>query len=369
MIFPEKRLGFGLMRLPRQDGVIDIDRVSAMVDEFLAQGYTYFDTAYVYEGSEEALRRAVVERHDRSSFAIANKLPWLIQKPEDRQAIFDESLRRCGVDYFDYYLLHCVRKVSYETYKKFHCFEFLQELKAAGKVRHIGFSFHDTPELLDEILTLHPEVEFVQLQLNYMDRENELVQSAAVHAVARRHNKPIVVMEPVKGGTLASLPPRAEALLRGMNPEASAASWALRYAAGLDGVAVVLSGMSDEQQLQDNMRLFQAPERLSVPELRALDEVTQILLDADTIACTGCRYCTKGCPMGILIPDLIRAYNNGLIYGFGPRQRNSYENHTSFIGRKPASACIGCGKCRAVCPQHLDVPALLKTVADKLEVR
>lgn len=367
-MFPDKLLGFGLMRLPKKDGEIDHAAVCELADRFLEQGCTYFDTAYIYEGSEEAFRKAISERHPRDSYLLANKLPyWNLHKQEDLQACFDESLRRCGVSYFDFYLLHCVRRVSYEVYEKYDSFAFLREMKQEDKVRYIGFSFHDTPEMLDDILAKHPEVDFVQLQLNYMDRDNELVQSRGVHEVACKHGKPIVVMEPVKGGTLANLPEHSREVLNAIHPDASPASWALRYVAGLDNVRVILSGMSSMEQLNDNLVTLENPKPINDEEMAAIDTVTQQLLDVATIPCTGCRYCVDNCPMGILIPDLIRSYNNGLIYGYTPRQRNSYENYTTFIGHNPASACIGCGACQATCPQSLDVPSILKAVAEKLE--
>lgn len=324
-----RKLGFGCMRLPLAEAgnfkAVDIAEVERMVDTFLERGFTYFDTAYMYHDfhSECVVREALVERHPRSSFTLATKLPTMFLKSEgDQERIFAEQLSKCGVDYFDYYLLHNLNTANYRTVERFDSFAFAARMKAEGRIRHVGFSFHDSAELLDEILAAHPETEFVQLQINYLDWDNPSIQSHRCYDVARRHGKPIVVMEPVKGGSLATVPPAAERLFRAVHPDLSPASWAIRYAASLDGVITVLSGMSSMAQLLDNTDYMH--------DFRPLD-------DADR-------------------------QSVNLLFSI---QQTYYDNLAQTHGR--ASECIGCRKCERSCPQHLPIVDDLKRVAATFE--
>lgn len=335
-----------------------------MVDAFMKSGMNYFDTAYAYAGSEASMKKALVDRYPREAFTIADKLPaWKLKSEEDVKRIFKESVELCGVEYFDFYLLHSVEAGHLPAYENYHCFEFLQEMKKQGKIRYMGFSYHDNVRLLDEVLTRHPEVDFVQLQLNYLDWENGVIQSRKNYEVARKHNKPVVVMEPVKGGTLASFPEDIEKIYKEYNPESSTASWAIRYIASLEGVMTVLSG---EEQMKDNLDTFMNFRPMSEKEYGLVREVTSKVLSFPTIPCTGCHYCVPGCPMKIQIPDLFTAYNSAKIYGSNRRYDTYYKNHTQGE-HGAASACVGCGQCEGVCPQHLEIISLLKNVSEEFE--
>ncbi|MCI8886672.1 MAG: 4Fe-4S dicluster domain-containing protein [Hungatella sp.] len=362
------KLGFGLMRLPKDAaGNILQEEVTSMVDAFMQSGMTYFDTAYAYAGSEASMKKALVDRYSRESFTIADKLPaWKLKSENDVERIFKESMELCGVEYFDFYLLHSVEASHLPTYENYHCFEFLQEMKRQGKIRYIGFSYHDNAELLDSILTNHTEIDFVQLQLNYLDWENGVIQSRKNYETARKHGKPVVVMEPVKGGTLASFPEDTEKIYKDYAPEKSVASWALRYIASLEGVMTVLSGMSNEEQMRDNLDTFVNFTPMNKEEYELVKQVTSKVLSFPTIPCTACRYCVPGCPMGIQIPDLFTAYNSAKTYGSNRRYDTYYKNHTQ-DGHGAASACIGCGQCEGVCPQHLEIISLLKDVSQEFE--
>lgn len=362
------KLGFGLMRLPKdENGNILQDQVTRMVDSFMKAGLTYFDTAYAYAGSEESMRKALVERYPRDAFTIADKLPaWKLKSEDDVERIFNESLKLCGVDYFDFYLLHSIEESHYPTYQKYHCFEFINEMKKQGKIKYIGFSFHDSAEFLDKVLTEHPEVDFVQLQLNYLDWENGVIQSRKNYEVARKHNKPIVVMEPVKGGTLATFPEDIEKIYKDYAPEKSIASWALRYILSKEGIMTVLSGMSNEEQMNDNLSTVTNFNKINEVEEKLIQEVTEKVLSYPTIPCTGCRYCVPGCPMKIQIPDLFTAYNSAKTYGSNRRYDTYYKNHTQ-NEHSLASQCIGCGQCEGVCPQHLDIISLLQKVSREFD--
>ena len=364
------KLGFGLMRLPENDGVIDHDHVCRMVDRYMKAGMNYFDTAYIYHGgkSETAAREALVRRYPRESFMIATKLPaWEIKKEEDVERIFNEQLERTGVDYFDFYLLHSIEEGdNYDIYVRYDCFDWGLKKKAEGKIRHFGFSFHGSPELLEEVLDKHPEVEFVQMQLNYLDRTNPVVRSQRLYEILRDRNIPIIVMEPVRGGMLANLAPEIEAKFKARQPEKSVASWALRFVGSLPGVMTVLSGMSSEEQMEDNIRTFTDFEPLEEDELRIVNEVTEEVLSVPQIGCTACRYCCDGCPRKISIPDIFRTVNTLRRYPDDWRAKNFYSGLIQRSGK--ASDCIGCGQCEKVCPQHLKIIELMREASGILDI-
>ena len=363
------KLGFGLMRLPEKDGEIDIERVKTMVDKYMQMNINYFDTAYVYHGgkSEVAAREALVKRYPRDSFMIATKLPaWEIKEASDVERIFNEQLERAGVDYFDLYLLHSIEDGSnYDTYEKYDCFNWGMKKKEEGKIRHLGFSYHGSPELLVEVLDKHPEIEFVQIQLNYLDRTNPVVRSEALYNILHERNIPIIVMEPIRGGMLANLATEQEAKFKAMRPDKSIASWALRFVGSLPGVMTILSGMSAEDQMDDNIATFTDFEPLSDEEMKLVDEVTDDILSIPQIGCTACKYCTPGCPMSISIPDVFRTINTLRRYPDDWRSKNFYQGVISRGGK--ASDCIGCGQCEGVCPQHLPIIELLKEAAEILD--
>ncbi|MCR5249205.1 MAG: aldo/keto reductase [Lachnospiraceae bacterium] len=363
------KLGFGLMRLPEKEGSIDMDHVCRMVDHYMKMDRRYFDTAYVYHGgkSEVAAREALVKRYPRDSFMLATKLPaWEIRQESDIERIFGEQLERAGVEFFDYYLLHSIEDGSnYDTYVKYDCFNWGIKKREEGKIRHFGFSYHGSPELLEEILDAHPEFEFVQIQLNYLDRTNPVVRSEKLYNILAKRNIPIIVMEPVRGGMLANMAPEIEAKFKAKRPDDSVASWALRYVASLPGVVTVLSGMSNEEQVLDNIKTFTDFEAVNDEELAIIDEVTEEILKVPQIGCTACKYCTPGCPMNISIPDVFRTVNTLRRYPDDWRSKNFYGGVVSRHGR--ASDCIGCGQCEGVCPQHLPIIELLKEAAEMLD--
>ena len=364
------KLGFGLMRLPMIGDEIDMEQVKSMVDKFMKKGFTYFDTAYVYINgkSEVAAREAIVKRYPRDSFTLATKLPlWdEVETEADMQKIFDESMARAGVEYFDYYLLHAMDKAKFEKADRIGAWDFIFKMKAQGKIRHCGFSFHDSAEVLDEALTKHPEAEFVQLQINYADWENDNVQSRKGYEVALKHNKPIVIMEPVKGGSLAAMVPEVQDMMKAENPDLSIPSWAIRYCAGLDNIITVLSGMSTQAQLNDNVSYMEHFEPLNEKEHAVLDKAVQILKSIPTVPCTACRYCVDDCPMHINIPEIFKALNGykqfGCLEGTDkPYNMGQYEKATKDGGK--AGECLQCGSCEAHCPQHISIIEELKTAA------
>ena len=362
------KLGFGLMRLPENDGVIDHEQVCRMVDKYLEAGLTYFDTAYVYHGgkSEVEAREALVKRHPRDSFTLATKLPaWEIKKEEDVERIFNEQLERAGVDFFDFYLLHSIEEGNnYDTYVKYNCFEWGVKKREEGKIKHFGFSFHGSPELLTEIVDNHPEIEFVQIQYNYLDRSNPVVRSQELYEILKARNIPMVIMEPVKGGALAKMVPEAEEMFKKVRPESSIASWALRFVASQPGVMTILSGMSDEAQMEDNLNTFRNFEPLTEEELAVVNKVTEKLLEVPQIGCTACKYCCDGCPMQISIPDVFRTINTLRRHPDDWRSKNFYSGLIQRSGK--ASDCIACGQCEGVCPQHLPIIDLMKEAAEIL---
>lgn len=366
-----KKLGFGCMRLPVANGnseEIDDAVFCRMIDRYMEQGFVYFDTAYPYHNqkSEEAVRRCLVERYDRERFLLADKMPvWLVQNMEDYSEIFERQLARCGVTYFDFYLFHAMNKTRVEETEKTGGFAFVQRMKTEGRIRHIGFSFHDTAEALEEILKNHPEMEFVQLQINYYDWESENVQSRKCYEVAEKHGVPVIVMEPVKGGTLANMVGEPARILSALDENASYASYAVRYAASLPNVILVLSGMSDLKQLQDNTAYMKDFQPLTDKEQQAIGKVVEELEKLPTIPCTNCRYCVEGCPKKIRIPDIFGVYNMGVQFGLTDVTRGSYRCQIDGSGK--AGDCIKCGKCEAQCPQHLEIRKLLEEAADIYE--
>lgn len=372
----DKKLAFGMMRLPLTDPAdataIDYAVVNRMVDNFMSKGFTHFDTAAPYHKmtSEVAFRECVAKRYPRESYTLTDKLSlFMVEKEEDLEPFFAGQLERCGVEYFDYYWLHAMSAERTRRAEEMHAFEFVKEKKAQGKIRHIGLSFHDSAEALDKILTDHPEMEYVQLQLNYLDWEDPEVQSRKCYEVCCKHGKPVMVMEPVKGGVLASLVPEAEALLKQAGPKASCASWAIRFAASLDNVCMVLSGMSTPEQMEDNLSYMEDFKPLTGEEIKLLEKVVEVIHSKATIACTACRYCVDGCPMGIAIPDYFALMND--LSKFGEtrlgRDKQRYAQLTGEGGKGLASACIGCGQCEGQCPQHLPIIQYLKDVAERFE--
>ena len=364
-----KKLGFGLMRLPMQGEDIDLEQVKAMADLFLERGFTYFDTAYGYTGgkSEMAVKEVLVKRHPRESFLLATKLPaWAGPKTaKEAQDMLYTSLERTGAGYFDYYLLHSMGGNRTKVFDDFGIWSFLAQRKREGVIRHLGFSFHDSAEALDDILTAHPEADFVQLQINYADWDDDRIQSRRCYEVARKHGKPIIIMEPVKGGSLANLPAHVAKPLTDLDAERSLSSWALRFAASLPGVLTVLSGMSDLGQVDDNTRTLAAVQPLTQEERQALLQVVENLKTTRRVPCTDCRYCVKGCPQGVKIPAIFDAYNTYLVYNHLEGARGSYRMRTQDGGG--ARNCIACGACEEVFPKKIDFIHQLRDAAELLD--
>lgn len=363
------KLGFGMMRMPvSADKAIDLDQVGQMMDAFLQAGFTYVDTAYGYhdEQSEPTVRKVLVERYPRESYVLATKLPlWHIKEKADMQRLLDTQIERTGVEYFDYYMLHAYNAGYRAKLDEVDVWSFMKKVKAEGKAKHIGLSFHDSPEVLDELLTTHPEFEFVQLQINYMDWDDPRIQSRACYEVARKHGKSVIIMEPVKGGLLAAMPGDARAVLEAARPNDSIASWAMRYVATLDGVITVLSGMSDEAQMQDNIRTFSHLEPLTDADLTALDKVREIILAKPATPCTRCNYCieSNGCPQDIPIPGIIATDNRRILYDVIDKREYAFATK----GHGKASDCIQCGACEGRCPQGLPIISLMTAAAQTLE--
>ena len=364
------KLGFGLMRLPKtKDGKIDLEQTKQMVDRFMEAGLTYFDTAYVYDDgdSERAAKAALVDRYPRESFTLATKLCAWMGAHDEKSAKqqFYTSLERTGAGYFDYYLLHALQAGNYKTYDKYHIWDFVKEQKEKGLIEHWGFSFHATPDILDRLLTDHPDAEFVQLQLNYADWENPDVTARENYEVARKHGKSIVVMEPVKGGALANPPTKVQEIFRQADPKASFASWAIRYAASLDGIITVLSGMSNLEQMEDNLSYMKDFRPLNAHEQQAIRKAQEAINGVKSIPCTACHYCTGGCPKQIPIPEIFAARNRQLVWGQLQEGQAAYDQLAA--KGNVASDCIGCGQCERACPQQIKVIQRLKECAAALE--
>ena len=361
-----KKLGFGLMRLPQKDDAIDIEQVKVMVDQFMDAGFSYFDTAWAYAGSEDAIRQALVERYPRESFQLATKnAAWINCKTrEDAIAQFETSLKQTGAGYFDLYLLHNLGENRTHFFDDFNMWDFVKEKKAEGKIRHYGFSFHSTPEELEEILRAHPDAEFIQLQINYADWENPAIQSKGVYEVAARHGKPVIVMEPLKGGLLASPPEAVKNILTAQEPDLSVASWGIRFAADLEGVAVVLSGMSDIAQMEDNISYMKDFDGLTTEEKACIEDAREELYKIPLIPCTTCDYCAKVCPKDIGISGSFTAKNIYTLYNDYARAAHQEGWLVDRHGRNKAVECIKCGKCEEACPQHISIRVELEKVAE-----
>ena len=372
-----KKMAFGMMRLPLLDendeSSVNQEEVNEMADLFIENGFNCFDTAYVYHNgeSEKAFRKAVVERYPRDAYIIMDKLPLFTITSEDQlEPIFKEQLERCGVDYFDYYLMHNVSGFSEQGFLNVDSFTFTNKMKEKGKIKHLGLSSHANADYLDNILTMHPEMEFVLLQINYLDWENEGVESRKCWEVARKHRKPIFVMEPLKGGFLADVGKEAEKIMKDYNPDASIASWAMRFVTSLDDVALVLTGASSLGQLEENIKDFKNFKPLNDEEYKIIDEVREIINSNITVECTKCKYCLDACSEDINIPKLFDLYNNEKIQDLGDWTAvgNAYVNYSKIPGVGLASDCTECGMCVEECPQHIDIPDVMKDVAKTFEI-
>ena len=362
------KLGYGNMRIPmHEDGSIDYETTFAMVDKYMASGYNYFDTCYVYEGSEALLKEALVDRYPRESFQITTKVSTIIcETEEEMKQQFHTSLERLGVDYIDTYFIHFVTDRVMEKIEGFHAFDWLRELKAKGLAKSIGFSFHGSAELLERLLSTEEGIDLVQLQINYLDWEDKKVQSRRMYEIARAHNVPISVMEPCKGGWIAAEESDAAKLLKEANPDASVASWAFRFVAGLPGIYMILSGMGNPEQVDDNINTIKNFVPLSEEERALTLKVVDMINAIPRVPCTKCKYCTKACPQKLNIPKLMETYNNLIVFNALESSRYVYDMMIPNPARR-ASACIGCGKCAEMCPQNIDIPKYLQVLVEKLE--
>ena len=363
------RLAFGLMRLPKNpDGSIDVPQVCEMADRFIAAGGTYFDTAFVYDGgdSEKAFKAAVADRHPREAYTLATKLNAVLgaKDMESARQEFTTSLERTGAGYFDYYLLHALQRSTYQKYDEYGIWDFVKEKKAKGLIRHWGFSFHADPDLLEKLLDEHPDAEFVQLQINYADWENPGVASRRNWEICRRRGKPVMIMEPVKGGILADPIPTVRAVFDAAGRDVSYASWALRFAAGLEGVHAVLSGMSNLAQMDDNLKTMKDFRPLDEGEMELIHKAQQALDEDKSIPCTACHYCTEGCPMNIPIPEIFNVINRRK---GSPEFRTIREYGIVTADRGTAGDCVSCGQCERACPQGLKIISLLRQCKAELE--
>ena len=363
----KKNFGFGCMRLPMNGDQVDIAETTRMVDEFLAQGFNYFDTAHGYIGgkSELALKECLTSRYPREAYSLTDKLTDSYFKTEtDIRPFFESQLEACGVDYFDFYLMHSQNADNFKKFKACRAYETAFALKAEGRIRHVGLSFHDRAEVLDQILTEYPQIEVVQIQFNYLDYDDIAVQSRKCYEVCRKHGKPVLVMEPVKGGSLVNLPEEAKKVLDDLHG-GSPASYAIRFAAGFPGMMMVLSGMSDLEQMKDNLSYMRDFKPLNETELAAVNKVQEIFHKMNMIPCTACRYCVEGCPKQISIPDLFAIMNIKQLHHDWNVDYYYEEVHTA-PGRR-ASDCLKCGKCEKICPQHLPIRKLLEEIAKEFD--
>ncbi len=369
--FPEikKNFGFGMMRLPMLGDQVDEAQVCQMVDAFLQRGFNYFDTAHGYIGgkSEIAIRNCLTSRYPREAYVLTNKLSeGCFHSQEDIRPFLNKQLEICGEDYFDFYLMHAQNRKNFQFYKSCRAYETALELKAEGKIHHLGISFHDSAETLDQILTEYPEVEIVQIQFNYLDYEDPGVQGKLCYEVCRKHGKPMLIMEPVKGGRLVNLPPKGKKLYADLE-NGSPASYALRYVAGFEGVVMTLSGMSNLEQMEDNLSAMDPFVPLNEKEQETVAQVVALLRPEKVISCTACAYCVAGCPAGIAIP-LLFALSNDITRGKYAEKQEAKQAYNAIQTGDPTS-CIGCGACESICPQHLPIPALLRDVTKTLELR
>lgn len=363
----KKNFGFGCMRLPMVNGEVDIAEMNQMVDAFLKNGFNYFDTAHGYlQGkSEKALKTSLADRYERSRFILTNKLTnFFFKKEEDIRPFFEQQLKDCGVEYFDYYLMHAQGADNFRFFKSCKAYETAFALKEEGKIKHVGISFHDKADVLEQILTEYPQIEVVQIQFNYVDYDDPAVESRKCYEICRKYEKPVIVMEPVKGGNLVNLPQSAKDIFNKLG-ENSPASYAIRFAAGFDGIDMVLSGMGSLQQMADNISYMKEFQPLNDNEMEAVRKVQEIFKSMNLIPCTACRYCEAGCPKKIAIPDLFAVMNTKQIYHDWNADYYYSNVHTS-QGKK-ASDCIKCGKCEKACPQHLEIRRLLEDVAKEFE--
>ena len=363
----KKNFGFGCMRLPMNGDQVDIAETTRMVDEFLAQGFNYFDTAHGYIGgkSELALKECLTSRYPREAYSLTDKLTDSYFKTEaDIRPFFESQLEACGVDYFDFYLMHAQNADNFKKFKACRAYETAFALKAEGKIRHVGLSFHDRAEVLDQILTEYPQIEVVQIQFNYLDYDDIAVQSRKCYEVCRKHGKPVLVMEPVKGGSLVNLPEEAKKVLDDLHG-GSPASYAIRFAAGFPGMMMVLSGMSNMEQMKDNLSYMRDFKPLNETELAAVNKVQEIFHKMNMIPCTACRYCVEGCPQQISIPDLFAIMNTKQLHHDWNADYYYEDVHTTPGHR--ASDCLKCGKCEKICPQHLPIRKLLEEVAKEFD--
>ncbi len=353
------KLGFGLMRLPKQDDQFDFEQIKQMVDSYLAAGFNYFDTAYAYLGSEEIAKKALVKRHPRQNYYLTTKLPiWEMKSAADADRIFAEQLERAGVDYFDNYMLHSITtEAHYDSYNKFACFEWGMDKKAAGLIKHFGISFHGNPPLLERILDNHPQIEFVQIQVNYLDWDSKVIYSAELYNLLRKRNIPIIIMEPIKGGLLANVTTEVNNLFNSVHPGKSAAGWALSYAASLEGVITVLSGMSNLEQMADNLATFCDFQAISELDYQTINQAISIMRKNNLINCTDCKYCLKSCPQNINIPQIFNIVNSFRTTGYDRIMHLMYKD--TIPQNSNASSCIACTKCEQQCPQHLPISNLM----------